>query len=388
MYEPLKPTLESIVNSLMKSFVVTLFLMLLCNTVFGQIDPKATTETKALYENLKSIGSKGTLFGHQDALAYGLNSDVTVWIAEEGRSDIKTMIGEHPALIGFDLGHLELDKEANLDDVPFAKIRQYIEEQYNRGGVSTISWHPNNPLDYSKTTWDKVEATIPTLLNDKKALKSYQKTALKKLAKFFKSVKGEDGEAVPLIFRPYHEHTGSWFWWGADYCTEEEYKAFWKMTMDYFIKKKKVHNLIIAYSTDNFKSEEHYLERYPGDDYVDILGFDSYHRNAPQSNEAFVKNARRMLGTVKKIGLEKGKPYAVSETGLERVTENNWWTNIVLPVLEGNQAAYILFWRNGRPDHFYAPYPGHASEINFKKMVETGKIFFEKETKRANLYKN
>jgi mannan endo-1,4-beta-mannosidase len=95
-----------------------------------------------------------------------------------------------------------------------------------------------------------------------------------------------------------------------------------------------------------------------------------------------------MLGTVKKIGLEKGKPYAVSETGLERVTENNWWTNIVLPVLEGNQAAYILFWRNGRPDHFYAPYPGHASEINFKKMVETGKIFFEKETKRANLYKN
>ena len=58
MYEPLKPTLESIVNSLMKSFVVTLFLMLLCNTVFGQIDPKATTETKALYENLKSIALK------------------------------------------------------------------------------------------------------------------------------------------------------------------------------------------------------------------------------------------------------------------------------------------------------------------------------------------
>jgi mannan endo-1,4-beta-mannosidase len=380
--------LNGLISSVIKTFGVTLSYILICTSVFGQVDPKGSAETKALYENLKTIGSKGTLFGHQDAPAYGLDANTNRWIAEKGRSDIKTLIGEHPALIGFDLGHLELGKEANLDEVPFKKIRQYIEEQYDRGGVSTISWHPNNPLDYSKTTWDKVEATIPTILNNKKALKNYQKTSLLKLAKFFKSVKGEDGEAVPLIFRPYHEHTGSWFWWGADYCTEEEYKAFWKMTMDYFIKKKKVHNLIIAYSTDNFKSEEHYLERYPGDDYVDILGFDSYHRNAPQSNEAFVKNARRMLGTVKKIGLEKGKPYAVSETGLERVTENNWWTNIFLPVLEGNQAAYILFWRNGRPDHFYAPYPGHASEINFKKMVETGKIFFEKETKRANLYKN
>jgi mannan endo-1,4-beta-mannosidase len=177
-----------------------------------------------------------------------------------------------------------------------------------------------------------VEATIPTLLNNKKALRNYQKTSLKKLSKFFKSLKGADGKAVPVIFRPYHEHTGSWFWWGADYCTEKEYKAFWQMTVNY-LAKKKVHNLLYAYSTDNFRSEVHYLERYPGDSFVDILGFDSYHRNAPKSNEQFVNNAQRMLGTIKELGLEKDKPYAVSETGLERVTEDNWWTNIVLSVI-------------------------------------------------------
>jgi mannan endo-1,4-beta-mannosidase len=376
---------EPIVRTSYLTFGLTLFFLFTSTVVFSQIDPKATTETKALYKNLKTIGATGTLFGHQDAPAYGLNEDGTRWIAEEGRSDIKSILGEQPALIGFDLGHLELNKSANLDDVPFEKIKQYIEEQYDRGGVSTISWHPNNPLDYSKTTWDKVEATIPTILNNKKALKRYKKISLKKLAKFFKSLKGEDGKAVPVIFRPYHEHTGSWFWWGADYCTPEEYKAFWQMTVNYMAKKK-VNNLLYAYSTDNFRSKEHYLERYPGDNFVDILGFDSYHRNAPKSNEQFVANAQRMLDTIKNLGIEKDKPYAVSETGLERVTEDNWWTNIVLPVLGDKNAAYILFWRNGRPDHFYAPYPGQSSENDFKKMAKSGKILFENGAKKANLY--
>lgn len=378
---------EDHLNSVfVKSLIIGLFILQFGHSSFGQHDIRATKETKALYRNLKTIGKTGTMFGHQDAVAYGLNPDTSRWIAEEGRSDVHTILGEHPAVMGFDLGHLELDSPMNLDEVPFGKIKQYIQDQYSRGGVSTISWHPNNPLDYNKTTWDKVEATIPTLLNDKKALKNYKKTSLNKLAKFFKSVKGPNGEAIPLVFRPYHEHTGSWFWWGADFCTPEEYKEFWQMTVKYLTKKKKVHNLIIAYSTDNFRSEEHYLERYPGDEYVDLLGFDSYHRNAPQSNEQFVRNAKRMLGTVKKLGLEKDKPYAVSETGLERVTEADWWTNIILPILEDSQASYILFWRNGRPDHFYAPYPGHSSEEDFKKIAKSGKIIFERGAKNAGLY--
>ena len=208
------------------------------------------------------------------------------------------------------------------------------------------------------------------------------------MAKFFKSVKGKNGERVPLVFRPYHEHTGSWFWWGAKHCTPEEYIEFWKMSIDYLVKKKKVNNLIIAYSTDNFRSESHYLERYPGDDYVDLLGFDSYHRNAPKSNEKFVSNAKRMLQTLKKLGREKNKPWAVSETGLERVTETNWWTNIVMPILEDGQASYILFWRNGRPDHYYAPFQGQGSVADFKSMAESGKILFEKESLKADLYRS
>ena len=95
----------------------------------AQINPKATVETKALYESLKEIGQKGTLFGHQDAPAYGLNENGSRWIDETDRSDVKTLIGQYPAVIGFDLGHIELGKSANLDEVPFDKMRGYIEDQ-------------------------------------------------------------------------------------------------------------------------------------------------------------------------------------------------------------------------------------------------------------------
>src|SRR5690606_26600737 len=105
---------------------------------------------------------------------------------------------------------------------------------------------------------------------------------------------------VPVIFRPFHEHTGSWFWWGADYCTPEEYKEFWRLTVEY-LQRKQVNNLLFCYSTDYFNDERHYLERYPGDDYVDILGFDAYHRNAPESNFDFIGDVRRMGSVLKKL---------------------------------------------------------------------------------------
>ncbi len=377
---------------LLKNTIAILFYtcmgMVICGLVptmaLAQIDRKATKETQALYQNLFTLRASGTMLGHQDALAYGLNKDSTRWVGGDNKSDIKTITGEHPGVIGHDLGHLELGRSQNLDEVPFDKMKQSIYQVYINGGVNTLSWHPNNPLDLSKTTWDRMDGTIRKVLQDKKNLKSFKKT-LTGLAQFFKSLKGPDGELIPVIFRPYHEHTGSWFWWGADHCTPEEYKAFWQMTINHLIKKGKVHNLLIAYSTDNFKSEEHYLERYPGDAYVDLLGFDSYHRNAPMSDSNFIANAKRMVSTLKKLGTEKNKLYAITETGLEQVKETDWWTRIVYPIIQDSGLSYFLVWRNGRPDHFYAPYEGQSSVEDFKTFYYLPGTLFEKDV--TNLYK-
>lgn len=352
--------------------------------VLSQADKKATQETKLLYRNLFNLSHKGVMFGHQDALAYGLNADQTRWIGRSNTSDVKILTGQHPAVVGHDLGHLELNKPQNLDDVPFNEMRRSIQTVYAYGGVNTLSWHPNNPLDFSKSTWDKMDSTIHRILNDKKNLKAYKKT-LTQLAGFFKSLKGPQNELIPVVFRPYHEHTGSWFWWGADHCTPEEYKSFWQMTVKYLVRRKKVHNLLFAYSTDNFRSEQHYLERYPGDKYIDLLGFDTYHRNAPASDSVFIANAQRMVATIKKLGQEKNKLYAITETGLEKVTESDWWTRVLYSIIRDTGLSYVLVWRNGRPDHFYAPFEGQGSAGDFKTFFDYPTTFFEMDV--STLYK-
>ncbi|MBE9466523.1 glycoside hydrolase family 26 protein [Dyadobacter subterraneus] len=374
-------------KSLLSFFLVIGIIFFASGFSTAQIDKSATQATKNLYSGLKTSASKGVIFGQQDALAYGLNADKSRWIGDEGRSDVKTVSGEHPALVGYDLGHLELDSANNLDGVPFKRIKEDIRKNYERGGVNTISWHPNNPLNFSKTAWDKADFTIRKILSDQTNKKNFEKT-LDKLATFFLSLKDSKGEAIPVIFRPYHEHTGSWFWWGADHCTPEEYKQFWQFTVAYLQKTKKVHNLLIAYSTDNFKNKEHYLERYPGDSFVDILGFDTYHRNPPASDSAFISNAKRMTGTIRDLGKISGKPFAITETGLEQLTEPNWWTHVLQPILENSGLSYVLVWRNGRPDHYYAPFEGNDTAEDFKKLQQSGNILLEKKVASENLYGN
>jgi mannan endo-1,4-beta-mannosidase len=92
------------------------------------LDSKATAETRNLYTNLQRVAQQGIMFGHQDNLAYG-----SKWKYEPGCSDVRDVTGEYPAVFGWELGHLELDKAANLDSVPFDRIRSYIEQVYKMG---------------------------------------------------------------------------------------------------------------------------------------------------------------------------------------------------------------------------------------------------------------
>lgn len=76
-----------------------------------------------------------------------------------------------------------------------------------------------------------------------------------------------------------------------------------------------------------------------------------------------------MLETLDSLSTRHGKLMTISETGLETIPNENWFTDVVLSTLKTNvstrKASWILFWRNGRPDHFYAPHPGHPSAADF-----------------------
>ncbi len=349
------------------------------------IDKQATIQTVRLYNNLKKLMQKGVLFGHQDDLAYGVG-----WKYINGRSDIKDVTGDYPSVYGWELGHLEIDKPVNLDGVPFDKMKQFIREGYERGGVITISWHLNNPLT-GKSAWDPVAGTVASILPGGLRHGLY-KSWLDKLANFMFSLKGKNGEFIPVIFRPFHELNGSWFWWGSKHCTPNELKQLWWFTVTYLRDEKQLHHLLYAYNTDRFNSVEEYLERFPGDDWVDVIGFDIYQRGGENGNEDFIRQVDNCLTTLTVIAEEKNKIPALTEFGFNGMPDKNWWTNTFLRAIEPHQISYVLAWRNAGSksdggSEYYIPYKGHGSEADFVEFYESGKMIFGKDAAKERLYK-
>lgn len=347
------------------------------------VDKQATKETIALYNNLKRVLSKGVMLGHQDDEAYGVG-----WKYEAGRSDVKDVAGDYPAVVGYELGRLELDHTVNLDSVPFDKMRGFVQDAYKHGSVITISWHLNNPLT-GKTAWDaSPKETVASILPGGSTNALYNEW-LDKVAAFFQSLKGDKGEYIPVIFRPFHELNGSWFWWGGKNCTPDEIKQLYQYTEKYLRDVKGVHQLLYAFNTDKFYSADEFLERYPGDDFVDIVGFDIYQRG---SNDEFVKDANNMLGMLDSIATAHNKIPALTEFGYAKLPDATWFTSTLLPVLKAHNVSYALAWRNAGVKHdgskeFYLPYKCHASVADFIKFCSDDKIWLQKDTAKEKLYK-
>ena len=330
-----------------------------------------TAEAQNLLKNLKLISQKGFMFGHQDDPLYGIG-----WNGDSARSDVKSVVGDYPAAMGFDIGHIELSGDRSLDNVWFDRIRQEIINQYNRGGMSTVSWHLDNPLT-GGNSWDvKTKGVVASILPNGEQHEKFLGW-LDIVANFFNSLTTENGIKVPVLFRPWHEHTGSWFWWGKDLCTADEYKQLWIMTHDY-LAEQGVDNLLYAYSPDSQGPGEIYMERYPGDEYVDVLGFDCYHRNNVEGIEAYQHSLNTILAFMAEEGKKRNKPIALTETGLESIPIADWWTKVLFSVLDRYPVSYVLVWRNAHdiPNHYYAPYPEQVSANDFVKFYENPKTLF------------
>ncbi len=375
-------------NDFKGRFYVILFLACLvnCATVKAQpIDKLATRETGRLFHNLQLLSQKCTLFGHQDDMAYGVN-----WKYEQGRSDVKDITGEYPGVFGWELGGLENDALANLDGVPFNLMKDYIRKGYEAGAVITISWHLNNPLT-GKSAWDPSPAnTIPSILPGGEKNKLFN-TWLDKVAVFLQSLQSKNGTPIPVILRPYHELNGSWFWWGGKNCTPKELIELWKYTVSYLRDTKQIHQLLYAFNTDRFSSENEYVERYPGNDWVDIVGFDIYQKGDILANDKFIAEMDKSLSLLDKIAKEKNKIPALTEFGYNNVPDADWWTTVFLKAIEKHSIAYVLAWRNaGRKSaneiEYYVPYPGQLSADDFLIFSKNKRIFFGKRTKQLKLY--
>lgn len=353
------------------------------------IDKKATKETVALYKNLFKLRDKGYMFGHQDALAYGVE-----WKYEDGRSDVKDVTGDYPAVYGWDLGGIENNAEKQIDGIPFTRQTDFVRQVYDRGGVNTFSWHADNPLS-GKNAWDNPQGTVASILpggSQHEKFKGWMDNA----AAYLLTLKGSDGKLIPVLYRPYHEFTGNWFWWCKNTTTPEQFKALWKFTVQYF-EKKGIHNLIYVYNTSdsNVQTEADFMEYYPGDEWVDMVSFDIYQGGDGEKQLKFVNDTKRLVTIIDKVAREHNKLSAIAETGYEAVPYSKWWTETLTDAIGDKKISYVLLWRNHGWNegmtpprmHYYAPYKGQVSADDFIEYYKKDNTLFQKEVTKFKLYK-
>jgi len=326
-------------------------------------DANATNETVALFYNLKTLSKTKYLIGQQDAF----NS---FYANAGGNSDIKKATGSDPALLGLDFMFITDDRndgteynhwwhEQELQIVADAK------QAYNKGMVTTFSWHLREPFHgetfYAADMTAEEKATAFASILPGGSNHNYFISKLDKVADVLNNLRGIDGKLVPVIFRPFHEFDGSWFWWGAAYATPDQYKQAYQFVVTYLRDTKNVHNVIYAFSPDNsYTSNVAYLSRYPGDAYVDVLGMDNY-GDFSTGNASGTNLANAKLKMVSDLAKAKVKIAAFTETGF-RVTSgtsaiNGFFSTNIYNALTANnvEVAYVMFWANDQNGYYVSP---------------------------------
>lgn len=351
---------------------------------FGQrwkpIDADATRETKALFKSLKKLSKQHTLFGHQHATEYGHG-----WYNEPNRSDVRSVTGSHPAVIGVDFSGFS-GRSAEAIQRSKDNLRKNVVDTYNRGGITTVAWHFSNPVSPGGFYWvDSLSLPAVRYIIPGGEAHAEYKEILDGVGAWAHSIKGTQDELVPIIFRPFHEFDGGWFWWGAPHCTPEEFKSLWRFTVSYLRDSLDVHNFLYAFSPDNkFLTKEKFLERYPGDEWVDMVGMDNY-GDMGRNGDYALDTAALKLKIVSDYARKAGKLAAFTETGLESISDTTWWTESLLRVMKQPKVrlAYVLVWRNDARSktHYYAPYPGHPSVPDFMKFYNDPYTLFENDLK-------
>ena len=338
----------------------------------------ATTDVRqCLLERLARLqGADGFAFGHHDDTAYGYD-----WEFLPDSSDVKALTGDYPAIISWDLGQIEQGSDEQLDGVPFAFIRDEARKHAARGGVNSFSWHLRNPLT-GGDSWDASDTTVVRrCVTEGDSLNAVMAHWIAAAADFIGSLRDDEGRRIPVVFRPWHEHTGDWFWWGRTCCNTQDYVALWHMTRRIF-DEKGIDNVVWAYSPDKTGGDtrEEYMERYPGDEYVDVLGADIYHYGGEAGIEEFRRHVANTLGTAAAVAAERGKIAALTEAGCEAVAVHDWYTRVLFEAVRYYKIAYVSVWRNAnrnrKAEHFYVPYPGHPAAADFVRFYQLPQTFF------------
>ena len=240
-------------------------------------DKNATPETQSLMNYLASVYGEHIISGQQEIYNGGPHD------FEYEFNYIKDTTGKSPAIRGFDFLNAANPLYGNEDGT----TNRMISWAKDNNGIVTASWHITVPkkfssynvgdkVDWSNATYKPDETDFDTakVLEEGSKENEYYKLCLKLLAEQLQKLQDAN---VPVIFRPLHEaeggggEDGSWFWWGKSGA--EVYKKLWKQLYTTLTEEYGIHNLIWEYNSYDYSTSPQW---YPGDDCVDIVGYDKY----------------------------------------------------------------------------------------------------------------
>lgn len=237
------------------------------NVTSSLVNRNATANTKKLYSFLKDSYGKYVITGQQ--CDGGINGN-------EFKA-IKNLTGDYPALLGLDM--MDYTPSRTAFGASSSAVEKAIEFA-NKGGIVTLCWHWNAPTEYLNSTANSSDGwwggfytqsskfDIAKVMNGQDAKgKKLLDRDIKEIAKQLKRL---EKAGVPVIWRPLHEASGGWFWWGAK--GSDAYKKLWKYLYNELTNTYDCNNLIWVYNGQS-------ADWYPGDEYVDIVGEDIYPGN-------------------------------------------------------------------------------------------------------------
>lgn len=239
--------------------------------------------------------------------------------------------GKYPALLGFEYGYF-----ANVD---LAATNRHAIDHWKKGGLVTISWHADNPFKAgnsvrAKSVQEKDSIQLRKLLKD--APDSEEKRAYRsELGRVAAALKALKEAGVVVLWRPFHEMNGSWFWWGVNDqrspTNQPEFEALWKDLHETLTDDFGLDNLLWVYSPNSPRGNASVSSMYPGDAYVDLVGVDNY---AAKPEFAEYDSAKAL-----------GKIVVNGEIGPSKQAYGNFDQMEVLNSFKG-KAAYFLQWHS------------------------------------------
>ncbi len=239
-------------------------------------NPKASAQTQSLYSFLCDTYGNHVISGQQESTWMG---------SEDYEFDIiRNASGKYPALRGLDyMG----------DD--FSGCNRRAKKWYEKGGIVTICWRCGSDFSGSHTEAMNTDLNWNAALTQGTA--EYNKL-IAGMDKGAKALKELQEAGIPVVWRPFHEFDGKWFWWGKGGA--ENFKKLWKIMYDRYTNYWGLDNLIwsLGYCGDVNSGW------YPGDEYVDIIGSDTY-----------VNHTESLVQMYNKTKQVSGKPVCLHENG-------------------------------------------------------------------------